>query len=121
MFILKFVGAAVFGSTAIFGVALCVVPVAFIMFHSWRLVFRVVRHCALLLHLCFRIVHDVCIGFACCDARIVFFWWIYGFGVGMLPGRFPVWISRSCSVGLRTWQIPCCVFFVFVCRKSERR
>jgi hypothetical protein len=90
------VGAAVFSSIVNFGFALCVGG----HFHSWRLVFRVVRHSALLVLLHFHVVHDVCVGFAWFDGRIVF---VLVF----------VFLARACypAVRLRAWKT--FVMFIF--------
>ncbi len=92
--LLNCVGAAVFGLTAIFGVALGTLCWRG-HFHSWRLVFRVVRHSALLAQLYFHIVHDVCVGFARFDGRIVFVLVDLCCCVGVLPGPLLVWIPLS--------------------------
>ncbi len=69
--------------------------------------FRAVRHCALLVQLYFHVVHDVCVGFAWLDGRIVF--------VILARACYPAgFLSGSpAPVGLRAWQK--FVMFVFVC------
>jgi hypothetical protein len=81
------VGAAVFVSTAIFGVALCVGVAIFIPGDLCSVSF---------VQLYFHIVHYVCVGFAWFDGRIRLVLVELCFGAGVLPGRLPVWISRSC-------------------------
>jgi hypothetical protein len=66
-------------------------------FPSWRLVFRVVRHCALLVQLYFHIVHDFVMVMAWFDGHIMLFVVDLSFRRGRasgatVPGRFPVWI-----------------------------
>jgi hypothetical protein len=46
-------------------------------------------------------------------AALCLFWWICVFGAGVLPGRFPVWISRSCWAARMAKSLLC--LFLYVC------
>jgi len=100
----------VFSSIVIFWFALCVGVAIFIPGDLCSVSFGTAR----CLYSCIFIL---CMMFVL-DSRglmaaLCLFWWICVFGASVLPGRFPVWISRSCWAARMAKSLLC--LFLYVC------